>query len=73
MVALIAETFAAKDNARKRKDIIDQLAATDAGMIRIIEDVIDALVAKSIITINDLPEAARTKLSARATLRGELS
>lgn len=46
-----------------------ELAATDAGMARVMEDVIAALVARNVIRTADLPAAAQAKLAARAALR----
>jgi hypothetical protein len=50
----------------------DRLAHTDSGMPRIIEDLIDLLVAKGTITLADLPLAVRDKLAARKELRAKL-
>lgn len=48
------------------------LAAGDAGQIRIIEDLIDTLIAKGVIVAADLPASAQTKINNRKTLRGQL-
>ena len=52
-----------------------ELAERDtAGVdIRILEDVIDALVAKTNVQLNDLPEAARAKLAERKALRAKIN
>jgi len=50
-----------------------QLSATDEYMPRVTEDLIDALIAKGVITQADLPEAVKTKLTERKTIRTELS
>lgn len=50
----------------------DNLANSDAGMIRVLEDLISALVGKGAITLADLPQAARDKLAARAAERAKL-
>ena len=43
--------------------------ASDLAMVRVIEDLIDILLAKSIITVNDLPQSVQLKLLARKNLR----
>ena len=50
----------------------NQLAATDANMLRITEDVIDILVAKNIIKITDLPVSVQDKLTERKSLRAQI-
>lgn len=50
----------------------EQLAATDAGMIRMIEDVTDVLIRKGLITESDLPQAAQDKLTNRKALRAQM-
>lgn len=53
--------------------IRSELAATDAGMARVGEDVIAALIAAELIAMDDLPADAQAKLSRRAELRAELA
>lgn len=43
--------------------------ASDLEMARVVEDLIDTLVAKSIISINDLPQAVQLKLLKRKNYR----
>lgn len=52
-----------------------ELAARDAdgADIRILEDVIDALVAKTNVQLDDLPEAAQAKLAERKALRATIN
>ena len=50
-----------------------ELSASDAGLIRTIEDLISTLVAKGVIAEADLPAAARTKLARRRQLRQQLA
>ena len=52
--------------------IKEQLAATDAGMIRTIEDILTALVVKKLILKTDIPQAVLDKISAREALRSQL-
>lgn len=50
----------------------EQLAATDASTIRLIEDLTDVLIGKGIIAATDLPQAAQDKLNNRKALRAKL-
>lgn len=45
------------------------LLASDVAMIRVIEDLIDVLISKSLINVNDLPQSVQLKLLARKTNR----
>ncbi len=45
------------------------LAGTDLGLIRVIEDLIDTLMDKNVLRFTDLPEAAQHKLTQRRSLR----
>ena len=47
----------------------DAFASLDADFIRVIEDVIDALISKNVINITDLPPEAQTKLFGRKGYR----
>ncbi|MFQ5954018.1 MAG: hypothetical protein ACE5JZ_03030 [Kiloniellales bacterium] len=62
VVALTAEEKAARRLAK--------LAATDAHMPRISEDLIDLLVTKGVIALTELPQADQDKLAERKALRG---
>jgi hypothetical protein len=44
----------------------------DADFVRVIEDVIDALIARNLINITDLPDQAQAKLFARRSFRDTL-
>jgi hypothetical protein len=48
------------------------LARTDLGLIRVVEDLIDTLMDKNVLRFTDLPEAAQQKLVARRSLRKSL-
>lgn len=48
------------------------LAASDAEMARVVEDIWDALVAKGLLAETDLPQAARDKTAQRKALRARL-
>jgi hypothetical protein len=43
----------------------DDYRALDAGFIRVLEDLIDVLLARGLIAVTDLPPEARRKLGAR--------
>jgi hypothetical protein len=47
----------------------EQFNRLDAEFIRVLEDVIDALVSRNMIMITDLPDVAQTKLFARKSFR----
>ena len=55
------------------QDVRDELAASDREMARIVEDVIDVLIAKNILNFTDFPAEAQNKLLRRRTLRRSLS
>lgn len=48
------------------------LASSDAPFVRVLDDLIDALIGKGAIAETDLPQAARDKRAARAAARGQL-
>ena len=47
----------------------DTLAGSDLRLVRVIEDLIDLLIARDLIRFTDLPDAAQEKLMARRTMR----
>jgi hypothetical protein len=47
----------------------DGFSRLDADFVRVLEDVIDALLMKNLINITDLPEQAQAKLFARKSFR----
>jgi len=66
--------------ARTAKDLADyprimaasDLASTDSQMIRAIEDLIDTLKLKGVISAADLPGPVVARIAARKTARGKL-
>lgn len=52
--------------------ILIQLTKTDKDMARVTEDLIDTLVAKGVMTLDDLPANAKAKINNRKTLRSQL-
>ena len=51
----------------------DEWMQSDLALARVIEDVIDVLIEKGVISFTDLPEGAQMKLIKRQGLRSELS
>ncbi|KRW59418.1 hypothetical protein [Pseudomonas sp. TTU2014-080ASC] len=49
-----------------------QLKQSDLDMIRVLEDLIDVLIRKGVVSITDLPEAAQSKLIGRSKARDVL-
>ena len=50
-----------------------EFSVLDADFIRVLEDVIDALIDKGVLRVTDLPHEAQRKLSARKGLRRRLN
>ncbi len=50
-----------------------QFSAIDADFIRVIEDVVDTLIAKNVIRLTDLPVAAQQKMVRRQDQRSKIS
>jgi hypothetical protein len=49
-----------------------RLIETDAGVPRVLDDLVGTLVTKGVITLTDLPQAAQDKIAARKALRTSL-
>jgi hypothetical protein len=56
----------------ERIDITASIGATDKGFVRVLEDVVELLVAKGVILFTELPESAQQKVMLRQQLRSEL-
>jgi hypothetical protein len=59
-------------NAGKEDDTsvaLEKLAESDQALIRVVEDLVDTLIAKDLLRFTDLPEAAQAKLLKRRDLR----
>lgn len=54
-------------------DIKEQLNTSDIDMARVVEDLIEVLIAKGTIAADDLPEIVRLKLRRRRELRRSIS
>ena len=53
--------------------IREQLTVTDSDMIRVVEDLIEVLIEKSVIAAGDLPDVVHAKLARRRELRKTMS
>lgn len=51
---------------------LDSLKQSDLELVRVLEDVVSALVERGVIRYTDLPAAAREKLDQRAIVRAEI-
>lgn len=56
-----------------RAATLQQLQQSDLDMVRVLEDLIEVLMSKGVISITDLPIAAQSKLLNRAKARQTLS
>lgn len=54
------------------EESLDQLRQSDHEMVRVLEDLIDVLIHKGVISITDLPPAAQGKLLQRTRARDTL-
>ena len=54
-------------------DIKEQLNISDIDMARVVEDLVEVLIAKGTITTEDLPEIVRLKLRRRRELRRSIN
>lgn len=52
---------------------VEALSQTDLALARVLEDLIDTLIAKGLIQFTDLPVAAQAKLLSRRETRAALS
>ncbi len=59
-------------NTSDARSARERLSLTDIEFVRVIEDLVEVLLNKGLITITDLPERAREKLAARRSLRSDL-
>lgn len=70
--AAAAYDHAAELAARERLAKIAELASSDAGMARVVEDLIAALEARGLLAFGDLPPEAQEKIEARRALRAQI-
>jgi len=50
-------------------ETLERLAHSDQALIRVVEDIMDALIHKDLLHFTDLPDAAQAKLLERRSLR----
>lgn len=56
----------------KKDDIKKQLSSSDADLVRVLEDLIDVLIANGTIRLTDLPPQALEKITERKQVRRRL-
>lgn len=66
------KVFQAEHTANTVEALRRQLAQTDLGMARLVEDLIDVLIGKGVIKFTDLPAAAGAKYLERMSTRERL-
>lgn len=54
-------------------EIIEHLSASDIRMVRVLEDLLEVLIANKVILFTDLPTAAQVKLLERRSARSKLT
>ena len=59
--------------AHSAEELRRQLAASDVGMARLVEDLVDVLIGKGVIKFTDLPAAAGAKYLDRQSARERLN
>lgn len=58
--------------AHSAEELRRQLAASDMGMVRLVEDLVDVLIGKGVIKFTDLPPAAGARYLERQSTRQRL-
>ena len=61
------------DISSRPNDHADLLNQTDVALVRVLEDLIDALITRGVIQFTDLPQAAQAKLLERRQSRASLA
>lgn len=51
---------------------VQELAASDMELIRVLEDIVDLLIKKQVFVFTELPDSAQAKLSKRRKVRGDM-
>lgn len=62
-----------RHSAHQHQQAKQALSTSDLEMIRVIEDVIDLLIAKQVLIYTELPDAVQQKLGTRKSLRQTLN
>ena len=66
------QQFVEDQAAHSAEELRLQLATSDTGMARLVEDLVDVLITKGVIKFTDLPPAAGSKYLDRQTARERL-
>jgi hypothetical protein len=69
----VAEFLSLTKGAPSSPEIIEHLSASDISMVRVLEDLLEVLIAKKVILFTDLPTAAQKKLLERRSARSKLT
>lgn len=64
--------YSDEHTAHSAEELRQQLAASDTGMARLVEDLVDVLINKGLIKFTDLPSAAGVKYLERQNARQRL-
>lgn len=67
------QAFLGRLRGAEMPEAMSQLVLTDQGLIRVLEDLVDTLIARDLIHFTDLPEAAQKKLLERRSLRDSVN
>lgn len=70
--ALSTQSDALKDFSQRIAALSNPMQASDLGLARVLEDLIDLLVDKQLLRYTDLPQEACSKLQARRQMRGSI-
>ena len=73
LAAKDVQAFLKKQGLNGSALVLQSLEETDVALIRVLEDLIEALIQKNILTVSDLPKEAISKLSGRRSLRTRLA
>jgi len=66
------EVLAFLQGSDNENDVKNYLNVTDLELARVVEDLIDILIAKNLLMLTDLPDAAREKLLNRRKIRDSM-
>jgi hypothetical protein len=61
------------DKGRATRELQEVLVASDLSFVRVLEDLISALLDKGVIMLTDLPEAAQEKILQRQDIRANIA
>lgn len=70
---LDAEVLAFLESSGELTSLAHLLMSSDASLVRVLEDLIDLLIAKKLILITELPSEAQEKILSRKRLRAQMA